>query len=48
MFIAEAVNCCVRSFFVENCSKFYKLGRDDFEGHFILRVSIQKHPKLNL
>ena len=35
-------------FFVENCSKFYKLGRDDFEGHFILRVSIQKHPKQNL
>ena len=53
---SEAVNCCVRSFFVEELyvfcwgiiSKFYKLGWDDFEGHFILRVSIQKHPKLNL
>jgi hypothetical protein len=34
--------------FVTSKGIFYKLGRDDFEGHFILRVSIQKHPKLNL
>ena len=34
--------------FKQLLSKFYKLGRDDFEGHFILLVSIQKHPKLNL